>query len=86
MPRSDSTAATASAFAPAASARPRQRRNFNQRPIGKLVAIALSLASIGLIYAGFTMPEYFPDTGWWKIVVILVPGCAYMLWRSFLRD
>lgn len=72
--------------ASAATSLPRRRRNFYQRPIGKLVAIALSLASIGLLYAGITMPQYFPDTGWWKIVVILVPGCAYMLWRSFLRD
>lgn len=43
---------------------PRRRRNFYQRPIGKRVAVVLSLAGLGLIYAGVTMPEYFSDTGW----------------------
>lgn len=75
------SASTASAAAP-----PRQRRSFYRRPVGRIVTVVLTLLCAGLIYVAFVAPEYFPDTGWWKISLVFVPGCAYMIWRSFRRQ
>jgi hypothetical protein len=70
---------------PASGPAPRQRRIFYRRPIGKLVTIVLTLATICLVYFGVVMPEYFPGSGWWQISAVMVPGCAYMIWRSFFQ-
>lgn len=70
---------------PAAGPAPRRRLIFYRRPIGKVVTVLLSLLTVGLVYAGVVMPEYFPESGWWKISAVMVPGCAYMIWRSFLQ-
>jgi len=77
-------AAGASAAAPAGA--PRQRRSFYRRPIGRAATILLCLAGLGLIFVGVTQPDSLPDTGWWQIAAVLMPGCGYMAWRSFRRE
>lgn len=69
---------------PATGPAPRRLRSFYEKPLGKVVSVALSLLTLGLIYVGFVWPEAFPDTGWWQLSILLVPTCGYMIWRSFV--
>lgn len=64
---------------------PKRRRSFYERPIAKILTIIFIALTVGLLLVAVFAPQYFSAASWFRMLVVVIPGCLYMVSRSFGR-
>lgn len=64
---------------------PVRRKNFYERPIGKVVTVFFMLVTAAAIALAIRIPEAVGVTSAFRILFLLIPGTLYMMYKSFGR-
>lgn len=65
--------------------RPVRRPSFYERPVAKVITVLFLLICVALLLVAILEPSLMTGGAWFRLLVVILPGTAYMFARTFGR-